>query len=357
VDACNFETWRRRHAHGRIVLMQPIHPSGLTRSSRRGAPLLAMLLAFALGAAGAPSTGDLVTLEVAGAFVHAGEIHLFSREAPEFHRLVEWGSVAGEGPLVAAPLALPAPLNVEALRGAAPDGALSVFLIAAFARTDRDATPERRYRLARLQFGPDSSVTEARGTDALLHAVVRQFPFLADAMRRTPARSGLQVGGLAWTPEGHLLVGLRSPTVTESRPRAHGGQEDAVLFRLENPHGIFDGEEPVLAPAEKIDLQGQGIRGLAYDAGRGGWWVLSGLSPEPTHPVRAPWWLWFWDGKTAPRQARLPAECTLDDPGGLALLPDGRLLLTQGARPHSRYLLFTPTIAQPTHPREVPTPH
>ena len=102
--------------------------------------------------------------------------------------------------------------------------------------------------------------------------MVNDVPFLADAVRRTPAKAGLNIEGLAWTPEGHLLVGLRAPTVTESEPRPHGGQEDAVVLRLKNPEALFaEPRQPAqLGEVVKLDLRGQGIRGMCGDPDRKG---------------------------------------------------------------------------------------
>jgi hypothetical protein len=141
-----------------------------------------------------------------------------------------------------------------------------------------------------------------------------------------------------------LLIGLRAPTITESTPRPHGGQEDAVVLRLRNPDAVFAGRRAELGDTVKLDLKGQGIRGMAWDPDRKGVWLLSGLSAEPTHPVASDWGLWFWDEKAAPRAVPVPADFPLKQPEGVCLLPardgESRLLLLEPGSPDSRWSLL-----------------
>jgi hypothetical protein len=240
--------------------------------------------------------------------------------------------------------ALKGKVDLDDLEDAAPDGAGGVYLLASHGRTRHGDSPEARYRLARLRFDPGGRLLEAHQSDALLQALVNEVPFLADSIRRTPARAGLNIEGLGWAPEGHLLVGLRSPTVTESEKRLHEGQEDAVIVRIKNPEAIFEDppQAAALGDVVKLDLRGQGIRGMCCDPGRKGCWLISGLSADPNHPVKSPWLLWFWDGTNPPQEARLPGPVDLETPEAVCPLDlDGRpyLLLIEDGKPASRYVL------------------
>jgi len=237
-------------------------------------------------------------------------------------------------------------IDVDDLQDVTWDGTGNAYAIASHARTPDGDTPETHYRLARLHFDATGKLLDARHSEGLLLAIQNSLPFLADAMRRPPARAGLNIAGLAWDSRSNeLVVGLRSPTVTESRPRPHGGQEDAVVLRIQNVDALFAGQPQAarLAPPVKIDLRGEGIHGMCYDPDRKGFWIVSGLSVALGHPVQAPWSLWFWDGAGAPREAALPAGVELEHPSAVCRVEvDGkpRLLLLEGGAASSRYAVI-----------------
>lgn len=237
-------------------------------------------------------------------------------------------------------------IDVDDLEDVTWDGAGSAYAIASHARTPDGDTPETRYRLARLRLDTAGKLLDARHSDGLLLAIQNSVPFLADAMRRPPARAGLNIAGLAWDSRtGELVLGLRSPTVTESRPRPHGGQEDAVVLRIQNVDALFAGapQAAKLASVVKIDLRGEGIHGMCYDPDRKGFWLVSGLSVAVGHPVQAPWALWFWDGTGEPREASLPGGTGLEHPSAVCRMEiDGnpRLLLVEGGANASRYAII-----------------
>lgn len=242
--------------------------------------------------------------------------------------------------------ALQGKVAVDDLQDAASDGAGNAYLVASHARSPDGDAPEEHFRMLRLRFSAAGRLAEARQSDALLRAIQSDVPFLADAMRRPPARAGLNIGGLAWDgPAGELVVGLRSPTVTESRPRPGGGQEDAVVLRIRNSEGLFaEPPQPArLADVVKINLRGEGIHGMCYDPDRRGFWIVSGLSVALGHPVQCPWALWFWDGTRAPREVPVPAGTELEQPAAVCRLEvEGRprLLLLDGGPSTSRYALI-----------------
>jgi hypothetical protein len=77
-----------------------------------------------------------------------------------------------------------------------------------------------------------------------------------DAASRLPpkAKGGLNIEGLAATPEGHLLIAFRSPVPA--------GQ--ALLIPLLNPDAVLDGKRAQFGPAIELDLEGLGIRDIAW---------------------------------------------------------------------------------------------
>ena len=139
----------------------------------------------------------------------------------------------------------------------------------------------------------------------------------------TPINGGLNVEGLAaW--KGQLLVGLRSPA----------GRGGALVVPIRGPEQLFsplapsarpDFGKPMILPA----VPGEGIRDLAADGDS----VLALLGPsgEASHPkprvVR-------WNPATGETQAiTIKGLDELLKPEGIALDPQGRLLVVQDLRP------------------------
>ena len=163
---------------------------------------------------------------------------------------------------------------------------------------------------------------------------VLQVPAEFDEARKlTPAEAGFNVEGAAWR-DGHLLLGLRAPTDAKTK--------EAILLEIEKP-----GSTPLDAKvAARLNLNGNGIRGLFYDPKAHGLWILAGVSPDLPDGTVKDWALWFRkdDGKliqitTLPKEktgTMINAEAvTRIDAGGASFL----LVVEDGAET-SHYLLF-----------------
>ncbi len=106
---------------------------------------------------------------------------------------------------------------------------------------------------------------------------------LAEAARLAPKESGaLNIEGLAATPEGRLLIGFRGPNP----------QGKALLIPLLNPNDVMAGAPGRFGPAILLDLDGLGIRDMAYFEGR---YLLIG---GPYHGG-GPFHLYLWSGPGA----------------------------------------------------------
>ncbi len=298
------------------------------------------------------ATGEIALPGISGAaFIRGSRLLLVSDRQPQISLLEDPLPRLRAGSVTVTPAerlddSLRGQVKLGDLEAVAWDGTRDAILAGSHAREARGDAPEEHYRLGRLRFDALGKLREARQSGGLLQAIVNDVPFLADAIRRTPARTGLNIEGLAWHPEEYLLVGLRAPTITESTPRPHGGQEDAVVLRVRNLEALFlEAPQPAnLGDTVKLDLQGHGIRDMAYDPARRACWLLSGLSAEPTHPVRAPWSLWLWDEKQPPQRVSLPDTLKLESPEALARVEcDGRtyLLLIEDGERASRYALLS----------------
>lgn len=124
---------------------------------------------------------------------------------------------------------------------------------------DGEADPHRRRFFATdlVTTGPTPSVKPV-GTPyaSLLDALLqdRRFALLAKAAQHKPEdKDGLNIEGLAATPEGALLLGFRNP-----RPKGM-----ALVIPLLNPGEVIDGgAKPRFSDLIRLDLGGRGIRSM-----------------------------------------------------------------------------------------------
>lgn len=157
---------------------------------------------------------------------------------------------------------------------------------------DGEADPHRRRFFATdiVQGAPSPTVKEA-GTpyEALLADLLQdpRFALLADAATHKPEDAdGLNIEGLAATPDGGLLIGFRNP-----RPQGR-----ALLIPLLNPRDVVDrGEKPRFGDLIRLDLGGRGIRSIE----RVGSEVLIAAGPHgpaSADGVQPPFALFRWSG-------------------------------------------------------------
>lgn len=115
--------------------------------------------------------------------------------------------------------------------------------------------------------------------DLLLDSRFREFHF-EEAARLAPKEPGaLNIEGLSATPEGHLLIGFRSPV--------RAGK--AILIPLLNPNGVMEGKPGSFGSAIQLDLGGLGIRDIAWHQGT--YLIIAGSS-DSGHQFR----LYRWTG-------------------------------------------------------------
>lgn len=213
---------------------------------------------------------------------------------------------------------------------ASPQG--DIFLISSHSRNKRNKSQIERQRLVRLRVNKDTGEIENVAFNTEIGLLEKLPEELAKSTHRRPGEKnadgkydpGFNIEGLAWAPEGNLLIGVRSPTL---------GAE-AIVLRLNNVNNIFDKPtEPVVLTMEaKLALDGLGIRGMCYDEERNGYWIIAGLSPDPQEaapPFENEWSIWFWNGKTMKtelelkkkwQKADLPAGINLKNPEAVNLI-------------------------------------
>lgn len=122
---------------------------------------------------------------------------------------------------------------------------------------------------------------------------------LREAAELAPkTRDGLSIEGMTERAQGGVLIGLRAPSP--------GGR--ALLFVLENPERVIEGEPARFGPPILLDLAGLGVRGLSRWHGR--YLILAGdwAAHQPSR-------LFIWDG-TSPAPQPLDINLESFNPEG-----------------------------------------
>ena len=132
------------------------------------------------------------------------------------------------------------------------------------------------------------------------------------------AHGGLNIEGMTARTEGGVWIGLRNPT--------YDGK--ALLFSLNNPEGVVQGEPPEFGDPILLDLGGQGVRGLSFWQNR--FLVISGNGDGGVNSA-----LYIWDPRTQLTARQLDFDAQKFNPEAF-FTPDERseflLISDDGAR-------------------------
>jgi hypothetical protein len=146
------------------------------------------------------------------------------------------------------------------IEGAAESGGV-IYWIASHARNSAGKKRDERHRLFATERVPGSvpptlrpiGRPSTRLLDDLLDAPQLKGYHLKDASKRPPeSPGGLNIEGLAATPGGALLVGLRNPL-------PHGR---ALVVTIDNPAQVVRGQRAKIGSVVELPLDSRGIRSL-----------------------------------------------------------------------------------------------
>jgi hypothetical protein len=90
--------------------------------------------------------------------------------------------------------------------------------------------------------------------DLIAAPALRAFNLEAASRLPPKARGGLNIEGLCATPDNQLLIGFRNPVPNGA----------ALLVPLTNPAEVLAGQRARFGPPLQLDLEGRGIRDMAY---------------------------------------------------------------------------------------------
>ena len=212
-------------------------------------------------------------------------------------------SLAADGtpsstPLLAAPADASAPFEKLAdLEGVTLDGAGYIYATTSHSRNTDGEEKKSRDKLVRFRIEGNHAVAP-RVVSGLKRALVEAHPSLAQAatIREVKTAGGLNIEALEFSPEETLLIGFRSPLL----------DNNAIIACLENPAAMFNSDEaPRISPSlVTLNLEGNGIRGMSYLPGLGGYLIISGpVSSESVH-----FQLWFWRGRPDDQARRVTVD-------------------------------------------------
>ena len=201
-------------------------------------------------------------------------------------------------PLLAAPAEASAPFEKLAdLEGVTLDGAGYIYATTSHSRNTDGEEKKSRDKLVRFRIEGNHAVAP-RVVSGLKRALVEAHPSLAQAatIREVKTAGGLNIEALEFSPEETLLIGFRSPLL----------DNNAIIACLENPAAMFNSDEaPRISPSlVTLNLEGNGIRGMSYLPGLGGYLIISGpVSSESVH-----FQLWFWRGRPDDQARRVTVD-------------------------------------------------
>ncbi len=188
------------------------------------------------------------------------------------------------------------------IEGAAAIGS-RIYWIGSHGRNGKGAAVHARHRIFAVELrGGPAPVLEPVGTPytSLLRDLAASEalkPYRLDAAARLPAEAdgGLNIEGLAATPDGRLLIGFRNPLAAQR----------ALVVPLENPADVVAGKRARLGAPIVLDLDGRGIRsielvGTAYE-------IVAGPATD-----RGRFALYRWSGAAADAPV-LAADVDLGD--------------------------------------------
>ncbi|MCS1409504.1 MAG: hypothetical protein M2R45_02686 [Verrucomicrobia subdivision 3 bacterium] len=148
---------------------------------------------------------------------------------------------------------------------------------------------------------PYTELLEAFGESPILRAINLEKA----ATRAGDEKDGLNIEGLASTPEGALLIGFRTPIL----------RSKTLLIPLLNPRDVVTGEPPRFGSPKLITLDGMGIRGIEQHNG-------SYILTTETERGKSFPQLYQWDGTTERPTRLFTALPKSLNPESVIIFPD-----------------------------------
>jgi hypothetical protein len=95
---------------------------------------------------------------------------------------------------------------------------------------------------------------------------LRKYDFDGASKKASEVKGGLNIEGLAATPQGTLMIGFRNP-IPDGK---------ALIVSLDNPEQVIDGERAILGEPIELSLNGLGIRSIEYRESQARYLIVAG---------------------------------------------------------------------------------
>jgi Protein of unknown function (DUF3616) len=173
-----------------------------------------------------------------------------------------------------------------------------IYWIASHSRDKNAKKESSRHRffatdISRIGGAPPFILKPTQPYHDLLNELINQLPGLKlkDSSKLAPEdANGFNIEGLAATPDGGLIIGLRNP-----RPKGK-----AIAIPLSNPAAVLDnGAAPEFGKPEHLDLDNRGFRSIALMGGR--YVIVAGPFGDDDHDFA----LYTWSGPGGPTPCRV----------------------------------------------------
>lgn len=189
------------------------------------------------------------------------------------------------------------------------------FLYALSSHVDKDGAPSRQ-SFARFRLNGDR-LEEAGVVTGLKKALVAAHPALAASASVQDTDMTFNIEGFTFDRTGkRALFGFRAPLADRK----------AIIVTLDNPTALFtDDAAPQLGEIALLDLDGDGIRGMAWMPKLNGY-LIAGRAHNPSGK-NGPFRLWLWSGETnaKPQSVFVDSLKSLRRPEGIApVVVDGQ---------------------------------
>jgi hypothetical protein len=176
---------------------------------------------------------------------------------------------------------------LDDLEGLTLDRAGNLYAITSHSRDADGDDKTSREKLVRFRIDGDK-VEQSTVVGGLKRALTAAHPVLAAAAKVEDVKQdgGLNIEALEISPDAQrLLIGFRSPL--------QDGQ--AIIASVENVSAVFedDAKPRISHRLDLLDLDGSGLRGMAWVPSLEGYLLIGG----PTSSAEGPFSLWFWSGK------------------------------------------------------------